>query len=265
MRDNGPVTNREVELGDGDLLVSRTDAGGRITFVNQAFIAISGFSEQELTGAPHNIVRHPGMPKAAYADLWTTIKAGRPWEGMVKNRTRSGDHYWVRANVTPVVEDGRIAGFVSIRSKPTRAQVEQAERAYAALNAGTDPTLAVREGVLVRRGWRQRLGTAAASVTGRLTAAFATLIVAILIVGALGLDGMRDSNESLRTVYEDRTIPAAQLSGIADRLRDNLNDVPVMALDLKGDRRDRIGSLSAEVRANTTDIARTWPSTWRPT
>jgi len=253
MRDNGPITNREVEPGDGDLLVSRTDAGGRITFVNQAFIQISGFSEQELTGAPHNIVRHPGMPKAAFADLWTTIKAGKPWEGLVKNRTKSGDHYWVRANVTPVVENGRIADFVSIRSKPTRAQIKLAERAYASLLNGSDSSLGLHEGGRIRRGWRQRLGMAAASVSGRLTAVFATLIV-----GTLGLQGMRGSNDALRTVYEDRTIPTAQLSGIAERLRDNLNHVPVMALDLKGDRRDRIGTLSAEARANTADIARTW-------
>ena len=131
MRNNGPVTNQEVELGDGDLLVSRTDASGIITFVNQKFIDISGFSEEELVGSPHNVVRHPGMPKEAYADLWTTIKAGKPWEGLVKNRTKSGDHYWVRANVTPLIEDGRISGYISIRSKPARFQVDLAERAYA--------------------------------------------------------------------------------------------------------------------------------------
>jgi methyl-accepting chemotaxis protein/aerotaxis receptor len=79
MRDNGPITNREVELKEGDMLVSRTDAGGRITFVNKAFIDISGFTEQELLGSPHNLVRHPHMPKEAFADLWGAIKAGRPW------------------------------------------------------------------------------------------------------------------------------------------------------------------------------------------
>jgi len=126
LRNNGPVTNQEVELGDGDLLVSRTNASGTITFVNQKFIDISGFAEQELVGSPHNVVRHPGMPVEAFADLWATIKAGKPWEGLVKNRTKSGDHYWVRANVTPLIEDGEISGFISIRSKPARSQVDQA-------------------------------------------------------------------------------------------------------------------------------------------
>src|SRR5512145_1170855 len=106
MRVNEPITDREIEMAEGQLLVSRTDPGGRITFVNRAFIAISGYAEDELIGQPHNLIRHPHMPPEAFADLWTTVKSGRPWEGLVKNRTKSGDFYWVRANVTPVVEDG---------------------------------------------------------------------------------------------------------------------------------------------------------------
>src|SRR3954451_5571070 len=145
------MTNHDVELGDGELLVARTNASGTITFVNQKFIDISGFAEQELVGSPHNVVRHPGMPVEAFADLWATIKAGKPWEGLVKNRTKSGDHYWVRANVTPLIEDGEISGFISIRSKPARSQVDQAERAYARLIDKSDRTLSVHEGVLVRR------------------------------------------------------------------------------------------------------------------
>ena len=109
MRVNEPITDREIVMEDGVLLVSRTDTGGRITFVNKAFVDISGYTEAELIGAPHNLIRHPHMPKEAFADLWATIKDGRPWEGMVKNRTKSGDFYWVRANVTPVIEDGKVS------------------------------------------------------------------------------------------------------------------------------------------------------------
>jgi len=94
MRVNGPVTNREVEMRDGQLLVSQTDSGGKIVFVNEAFVEISGFSEAELVGSPHNIVRHPDMPKEAFHDLWNTIKSGEPWDGRVKNRTKTGDFYW---------------------------------------------------------------------------------------------------------------------------------------------------------------------------
>ncbi|TWB42648.1 methyl-accepting chemotaxis protein [Nitrospirillum pindoramense] len=151
MRNNGPVTQQEVPIRDGDMLVSRTDDKGRITFVNQTFVATSGFSEAELLGAPHNLVRHPDMPKAAFADLWATVQAGQPWEGVVKNRAKSGAHYWVRANVTPVQEGGRITGYVSIRTKPSRADVAAAERLYATLRQG-GRGLRLLGGQVLRRG-----------------------------------------------------------------------------------------------------------------
>ena len=122
MRDNGPVTNREIEMQDEDILVSKTDTGGRIQFCNQAFVDISGFNDEELVGSPHNLVRHPDMPKEAFANLWQTIKSGFPWQGLVKNRAKNGDHYWVRANVTPTIEDGEVTGYISIRTKPTEAE-----------------------------------------------------------------------------------------------------------------------------------------------
>jgi aerotaxis receptor len=93
MRRNEPITDHEIEIPDDEPLVSRTDTGGRIVFANQAFIDVSGYALEELIGAPHNLVRHPHMPQAAFADLWTTIRAGRPWEGLVKNRAKQGDFY----------------------------------------------------------------------------------------------------------------------------------------------------------------------------
>ncbi|CAA7619856.1 PAS domain-containing methyl-accepting chemotaxis protein [Magnetospirillum sp. SS-4] len=187
MRDNGPVTDREVELKDGDLLVSRTDAGGRITFVNKAFIDISGFTEAELLGSPHNLVRHPHMPKEAFADLWATIKTGRPWEGFVKNRTKTGDSYWVRANVTPFMEDGRIAGYISIRSKPTRAQISAAEAAYQTIRTGADKGLGIRDGQVVSDSLSFRLSRYAGSVKGRLTGMVAAMIALLGIMEVLNL------------------------------------------------------------------------------
>lgn len=151
MRDNGPVTTRETELGNDDLLVSKTDPSGRIVFVNQAFVTISGFSEEELIGAPHNLVRHPHMPKEAFADMWRTIKAGRPWEGLVKNRTKDGDFYWVRANVTPIVENDQTVGFISIRGKPSRAQIAEAETAYALFRDGRANGLRIEDGRVISR------------------------------------------------------------------------------------------------------------------
>ncbi|BDU78162.1 methyl-accepting chemotaxis protein [Mesoterricola sediminis] len=136
MRNNQPITQVEHQLREGAFIVSMTDPQGRITYVNDEFIRISGFTEAELIGQPHNLVRHPEMPAAAFADLWATVKAGKPWFGLVKNRCKNGDFYWVDANVTPVMERGQVAGYVSIRSKPSLAQIREAQRVYALANKG---------------------------------------------------------------------------------------------------------------------------------
>ena len=106
MRNNQPVTNREMDVLDDQAIVSKTDLKGNITYVNPYFTQISGYSEAELIGAPQNILRHPDMPAEAFADLWASIQAGTPWTGIVKNRCKNGDHYWVRANRLPT--PGRI-------------------------------------------------------------------------------------------------------------------------------------------------------------
>jgi aerotaxis receptor len=136
MRNNQPVTKVEQELKEGAFIVSMTDPKGNITYVNDEFIRISGFTEGELLGQPQNLVRHPDMPAVAFAELWSTIKAGRTWNRLVKNRCKNGDYYWVDANVSPVLEEGVLTGFVSVRSKPSRAQIRNAEHLYAQLNKG---------------------------------------------------------------------------------------------------------------------------------
>jgi len=136
MRVNQPVTNTERFVEEGAFLVSTTDSKGIITYANDEFVRLSGFSRDELMGQPHNIVRHPDMPSVAFQDLWETVKAGKPWHGRVKNRCKSGDFYWVDVNVTPLLEGGTIVGYVSIRSKPSRSQIKAAEHLYAGLRAG---------------------------------------------------------------------------------------------------------------------------------
>ncbi|MBK8317216.1 MAG: PAS domain-containing protein [Betaproteobacteria bacterium] len=115
MRNNLPVTNVEIQLDAHTLIVSKTDLKGQITYINKDFIDISGFTEAELIGQPHNIVRHPDMPVEAYIDMWADLKDGRPWTGLVKNRCKNGDHYWVAANATPLRENGQVVGFMSVR------------------------------------------------------------------------------------------------------------------------------------------------------
>ena len=133
MKTSGNVTNVGVEFGD-EILVSTTNLKGVITSANRAFIEISGYTESELIGSQHNIVRHPEMPSAAFKDMWDTLKADRPWTGMVKNRCKNGDHYWVRANVTPLRDRGRTVGYMSVRTSPTQQELRDAEALYDQLN-----------------------------------------------------------------------------------------------------------------------------------
>lgn len=186
MRINMPVTNVERHLRDGEYIVSKTDLKGRITYINRPFMEISGFSEEELLGKAHNIIRHPDMPPAAYADLWKTLQRGKPWRGMVKNRCKNGDHYWVEANANPIWENGQMIGFMSLRTKPSRAQVETAERVYRQFRDGVARGLRVKEGAVVRSGllgWVTGLATL--SIKAQLT--LASVLVAALMLG-LGLD-----------------------------------------------------------------------------
>lgn len=136
MRNNQPVTEREVNLAEHEHLVSSTNTKGQITHCNRDFIRISGFSEKELIGSPHNLVRHPDMPIEAFDDMWTTLKRGEHWLGLVKNRCKNGDYYWVDAYVTPVYENGQTIGYESVRVKPARDQVERASQAYVKLKQG---------------------------------------------------------------------------------------------------------------------------------
>jgi len=131
---NAYISQKEVSFPAGTVLISKTDTKGIITYANDAFLAISGFSREELIGKSHNIVRHPDMPSQAFKWLWDTLKSEHPWRGLVKNRCKNGDHYWVRATVAPIIENGSIIGYVSVRKPPTREQVVEAEALYRELN-----------------------------------------------------------------------------------------------------------------------------------
>ncbi len=135
MRLNLPVSQQEFDYPAEHMLVSMTDTKGIITHCNHAFVAVSGYTYDELIGQNHNLVRHPDMPPRAYKDLWQTIGRGRPWTGVVKNRCKNGDHYWVVANVTPVMVDGKPRGYMSVRVKPTREQIAGADALYAQMRA----------------------------------------------------------------------------------------------------------------------------------
>ena len=167
MRTNLPVTGIEYLLEDGQSIVSKTDTKGRITYVNPAFVEVSGFAIEELLGKAHNIVRHPDMPPEAFADLWATLQAGEPWTGLVKNRRKNGDFYWVVANVVPVKEQGRVVGYMSVRTRPERDQVKAAEALYRQFRDNKADGLAIRRGAVVKSGWLARLWALRSMPLGR--------------------------------------------------------------------------------------------------
>lgn len=152
MRVNMPVTQREYKLDPGTTLMSTTDVNSRIIYANSAFINVSGFSEDELIFKPHNLVRHPDMPVEAFADMWFTLQQGDSWTGLVKNRRKSGDHYWVRANVTPVYHRDKLTGYISVRNKPDEQEIKAAEDLYKQVRDKNAGSRKFYKGLVVRTG-----------------------------------------------------------------------------------------------------------------
>ncbi|MGV8892050.1 MAG: methyl-accepting chemotaxis protein [Burkholderiaceae bacterium] len=181
MRTNLPVTNNEYILQDSETIVSKTDLKGKITYINQDFLRICGFSEEELLGKAHNIVRHPDMPEEAFDDMWRTLKCGKAWTGLVKNRCKNGDYYWVEANVAPLMENHQTVGYTSIRGKPTRDQVKAADDAYRAIKSG-NKRLEIREGGAFVRSPLDFLKVLKGfSITAKLSMAFGVLFLLSII------------------------------------------------------------------------------------
>lgn len=137
MKINLPVNDREVKFGSDEHLISTTDLKGVITFVNDSLVRVSGFTRSEMVGQNHNMIRHPDMPPAAFNDLWETIKSGKSWKGMVKNRCKDGSYYWVDSFVSPITQDGQIVGYQSVRTAPTESNKRRAEELYKSWHGGT--------------------------------------------------------------------------------------------------------------------------------
>ena len=192
MRNNQPVSQREFDFADDATLMSTTDTSSHVTYANAAFIAVSGYERDEIIGQPHNLVRHPDMPPEAFADMWATLKGGESWSALVKNRRKNGDHYWVRANATPVRRNGQVLGYMSVRTKPTRSEVAAAEDLYRRFREGRSGSLAFHKGTLVRRGamaWTTVLKTASvgARVWAGCAASAALAIAALPVAGVAGV------------------------------------------------------------------------------
>jgi aerotaxis receptor len=186
MRQNLPVSDTEYSIDAHQTIVSTTNLKGLISYANPYFIEASGFTAAELIGAPHNVLRHPDMPREAFADLWATIKAGKSWTGVVKNRRKNGDYYWVFANVTPVIENGHLVGYLSVRTKPSREQVRAAAALYQEMQAGNPRRLALRQGRVIRTGWKDKLAVfKEVALATRIRCALSFLLITAVGFGAL--------------------------------------------------------------------------------
>ena len=173
MKKNLPITGLEVNYSDTANILSTTDLKGAISYFNKDFLDISGFGDDELLNKNHNVVRHPEMPPAAFEDLWSTVKSGNSWMGIVKNRCKNGDHYWVNAYVTPIMKNGSTVEYQSVRSKPAREDVARAEKFYDTLNNGKKP-----------RGLRKPLlGMLPKALIGSLIIWLLSLVVGIGVFG----------------------------------------------------------------------------------
>ena len=193
MRMNLPVTQKEYDYPAEQMLVSITDVKGVITHCNHAFVSVSGFTYEELIGQNHNIVRHPDMPPEAYRDMWSTIGNGNPWTALVKNRRKNGDHYWVQANVTPILHNGKPRGFMSVRTKPNRQQIQAAENLYSRMRSAPNPDQCP---VYLHRGEVRHRGLAGIagyfknfSLSTRFAFALCLLIMVSILPEIFGLEG----------------------------------------------------------------------------
>ncbi|TFW71873.1 diguanylate cyclase [Methylotenera oryzisoli] len=244
MKINMPVTNDEVLFGDDEFMLTKTDLKGIITYANQDFIKTSGFSAEELIGSSHNIVRHPDMPVEAFADLWHNLKAGRPWSGLVKNRTKQGDFYWVKADVAPILENGQVVGYFSARRKPTRQQVNEADAAYRLFKEGKAQHLVIHEGQVMNNNLLSKVKYKLLDfkLSQRL-AGIVTLAAVLLIAQAwVSLDKLDAANQRMMRIYSDRLVPIEDLGQISNMMLENRTILRIALSEVTYEAHDGVSS-----------------------
>ena len=218
MRNNQPVNDNEVLLTSEHLIVSKTDLKGIITYVNRDFVEISGYSEEELIGQPHNLIRHPDMPSEAFADLWRDLQARRPWVGLVKNRRKDGGFYWVAAAVAPLYENGKVTGYMSVRRQASREQIMAADSAYQRIREGRAGRLRIRHGAAVEGGPGWFAGW---SLRHKVRTGFSVLLLGMVLVASLGLWGIHRVHESAVALNENSVKPAQSLAVVSRLMAEN--------------------------------------------
>lgn len=202
MRNNQPVTQREYVLSEEAVLISRSDLKGNVTYANSTFVEVSGYPRDELIGAPHSLLRHPDMPEAAYADFWKTIQAGDTWQGIVKNRRKNGDHYWVHATVAPLRDGERLVGYTSVRRKAPGSAIPKAEKVYAEIREkGKSRHYKLAKGTLKRKGVTGILSRfQVTSLKAKLISMVVVSLLLLSLSGGLGVYALMVSGERLETL-----------------------------------------------------------------
>ncbi|WP_249979258.1 methyl-accepting chemotaxis protein [Vreelandella olivaria] len=259
MRNNQPITQREYVLDDEAVLISRSDAKGNVTYANAGFVEVSGYSRDELVGAPHSLIRHPDMPEAAYADLWNTIQAGATWQGVVKNRRKNGDHYWVSATVAPLRDGERVVGYTSVRRKAPAQSVTQAEQAYAEIREkGKSRHYRLNRGTLQRKGVRGFFARfQLTSLKARLTGMVIASLVLLASAGGLGVYGLIASGERLDTLNRSALESVANLQRIE---RGVGQVVEILEPAVRNPRRVDIEEVTTSIGEHTEAIQTMWDS-----
>ncbi len=222
MKMNLPVTGQELRFSADKNMVTKTNTKGIITFANKDFIEVSGFSEEELVGKNHNIIRHPDMPPIAFDVMWRTLKRGLPWQGMVKNRCKNGDHYWVDASIVPIKKNGAITGYMSVRACPSREQIAAAESAYQ--TAMTRPET-IREGVVSE--WKKHL-----SIKNGIPLWIVFVTILMIGGGVLGITGLNMSKADIQAMYHEEMVPVQSIQRMNFLMADNRAQV-ALALNFK--------------------------------
>jgi aerotaxis receptor len=256
MRSNLPVTTVEYPITDDTVIVSKTDSKGRLTYFNDEFVAASGFNEAELMGQPHNIIRHPDMPPEAFENLWTTLQAGKPWAGAVKNRRKNGDFYWVLATASPIRENGQVTGYTSIRTKLPADQRTEAEHVYGLLRGKKAHDYKIDAGVIRHRSVFDRVAFFTRTLSARLVTLVAALVLFMLTIGLAGILSTRDSNTRMKSIYEDRAMPLAQLFEINSRMKDNA--IALYDAAANGRAGKPAGDVAGRVAKNSEVISKVW-------
>ena len=222
MKMNLPVTGQEQRFPANKNMVTKTNTKGIITFANKDFVEISGFSEEELIGKNHNLIRHPDMPPIAFEIMWKTLQRGSPWRGIVKNRCKNGDHYWVDARIVPIKKNSEITGYMSVRACPSREDVAAAEATYKI--AMTKPDI-IKEKIDAK--WKKHL-----SIKNGIP--LWILFVTLLMIGGgiLGVTGINLSKADIQAMYHEEMVPVQDIQRINFLMADNRAQV-ALALNFK--------------------------------